>query len=260
MKHYKLISIGLLTGVLLTSCKLGQKYTRPELDLPQAILAGGKDTLSVQHIKWWELYRDTVLQGLIKTTLEHNKDMLIAAARIKESKAYQRISKADLFPQIQGQIGGEREYDATPENTFEAKLNLTWEVDLWGKLRWATQESLAAYLQTVEGKRALQMTLIAQVAQAYFELRALDQELSIVRQTFKAREESVYLAKLRFEGGLTSETSYRQAQVELAKTKTLIPDLERKIKLKENEISLLTGHYPGQIPRGQDIVNQALPP
>ncbi|MCR9011885.1 efflux transporter outer membrane subunit [Gabonibacter chumensis] len=260
MKHYKLISIGLLTGVLLTSCKLGQKYTRPELNLPQAILAGGKDTLSVQHIKWWELYRDTVLQGLIKTTLEHNKDMLIAAARIKESKAYQRISKADLFPQIEGQIGGEREYDATPENTFEAKLNLTWEVDLWGKLRWATQESLAAYLQTVEGKRALQMTLIAQVAQAYFELRALDQELSIVRQTFKAREESVYLAKLRFEGGLTSETSYRQAQVELAKTKTLIPDLERKIKLKENEISLLTGHYPGQIPRGQDIVNQALPP
>lgn len=84
--------------------------------------------------------------------------------------------------------------------------------------------------------------------------------LSIVRQTFKAREESVYLAKLRFEGGLTSETSYRQAQVELAKNQTLIPDLERKIKLKENEISLLSGHYPGQIPRGQDIVNQALPP
>ena len=103
------------------------------------------------------------------------------------------------------------------------------------------------------------MTLISEVAQSYFELRALDMELSIVRQTYDARVESVRLAKLRFEGGLTSETAYRQSQVELAKTTTLIPDLERKIRLKENDISLLTGHYPGDIARGENIDKQMLP-
>lgn len=259
MKRLYILLAGLLTGVLMTSCKLGQKYIRPELDLPASIAGIAGDTLTIQDLKWWDMYTDTVLQDLIRTTLAYNKDMQIAAARIKETSASKRITRADLFPQLNGTLAGEREYDQTPDNTFEGKLTLSWEADLWGKLRWANQQSLATYLQTVEGKRALQMTLVAQVAQAYFELRALDRELSIVRQTFDARKEGVRLAKLRFDGGLTSETSYRQAQVELAKTKTLIPELERKIKLKENDISLLTGHYPGTIPRGKSLDAQTLP-
>lgn len=104
----------------------------------------------------------------------------------------------------------------------------SWEVDLWGKLRWAGQAALAEYLQSVEGRQALQSALVAQVAQAYFELIALDQELAIVRQTLAARQEGVRLAKLRFEGGLTSENPLRQAQVELARTQTLVPGLERE--------------------------------
>lgn len=103
------------------------------------------------------------------------------------------------------------------------------------------------------------MTIIAQVAQAYFELSALDEELKIVRRTLAAREEGVHLAKLRYEGGLTSETSLRQAQVELARAATLVPDLERKIKLKENDICLLTGQYPGTVSRGEGIRQQGLP-
>ena len=117
----------------------------------------------------------------------------------------------------------------------------SWEVDLWGKLRWAGQAALAEYLQSVEGRQALQSALVAQVAQAYFELIALDQELAIVRQTLAARQEGVRLAKLRFEGGLTSENPLRQAQVELARTQTLVPGLEREIRLKENQITLLAG-------------------
>ena len=136
---------------------------------------------------------------------------------------------------------------------------LSWELDLWGKLRWANQAAISGYLQSVEGKRALQLSLVAQVAQSYFELTALDQELAIVNQTLAARREGVRLAKLRFEGGLTSETSLRQAQVELARTQTLTPELERKIRLKENEISLLTGQYPGKVERGKHIVGQHLP-
>lgn len=246
-------------AILLASCKLGEKYTRPELDLPQAIDAAATDTASVSGIKWWDLYRDTVLQSLIQRTLDYNKDMRIAVARVKEMMEAQRISKAGLFPKIDAKIAGQREYDCSPDFTYEAKGLLSWEVDLWGKLRWGNQAAIAGYMATVEGQRALQILLVAQVTQAYFELTALDQELAIVRRTLAARREGVRLAKLRFEGGLTSETSLKQAQVELARTQTLIPELEKKIRIKENEIALLAGEYPRAAQRGQSLEQQRLP-
>mgnify|MGYP001750521199 FL=1 len=116
-------------------------------------------------------------------------------------------------------------------------------------MRWKKVAAVAEYLQSVEAQRALRMTIVAEVAQAYYELVALDTELEIVRQTQKAREEGVRLARIRFEGGLTSETSYQQAQVELARTATLVPDLERRISLKENDISFLVGEFPTRIKR-----------
>lgn len=244
---------------MLASCKIGKKYTRPELNLPEEIAGVKGDSVSVDSINWWDLYTDPVLQRLIVRTLEYNQDMLIAAARVKELMALQRIDKADLFPKVDAKVHADREHDQTPDNTFELKALLSWELDLWGKLRWANQAAISGYLQSVEGKRALQLSLVAQVAQSYFELTALDQELAIVNQTLAARREGVRLAKLRFEGGLTSETSLRQAQVELARTQTLTPELERKIRLKENEISLLTGQYPGKVERGKHIVGQHLP-
>lgn len=254
---FSLIILSIVFG--LTACKLGKEFTQPELNLPTSWEGEQSDSLSVSEIVWWELYRDPVLQQLIRRTLEYNKDMQIAAARMKELEASRRIAKADLFPRLEAQVGAEREYDSSPENTFEAKATLAWELDLWGKLRWANQAAMAEYLQSVEGRRALQITLVAEVAQAYFELVALDQELVIVRQTLAARQEGVRLAKLRFEGGLTSETSLRQAEVELARTQTLTPELERKIRLKENEITLLAGQYPGEVRRGAGIHEQQLP-
>ena len=257
---YKIGGIGIIAGVLFVSCKVGKEYVRPELNLPAAIEAGNKaDTVSVSELKWWDLYTDTVLQGLIREALVYNKDMQLAITRIKSTEASKRIAKADIFPKVDMKISGQRDYDYTPENIYETKGLLSWEVDLWGRLRWGSQAAVAEYLQTVEGQRALQMTIIAQVAQAYYELCALDEELKIVRQTLAAREEGVHLAKLRYEGGLTSETSLRQAQVELAKAATLVPDLERKIKLQENDICLLTGRYPGSIRRGEGLRRQKLP-
>lgn len=258
--NYKFGIIVLLSGILFSSCKIGKSYTRPELQLPTEFEKGIQgDSVSVSEMKWWDLYTDTVLQGLIRNALYHNKDMQIAIARIKETEASKRIAKADLFPKLNGRINGQRDYDHTPENTFEAKGLLSWEVDLWGKLRWGNQAAIADYLQTIEGQRALQMTIVSQVAQAYFELSALDEELKIVRQTLEARKEGVHLARLRYEGGITSETSLQQARVELARTATLVPELERKIRLKENDLSLLTGRYPGEIARGEGIRKQNLP-
>lgn len=188
--------------------------------------------------------------------------MLTAAARLKEMAAQRRIAYADMFPQVNGRLYTDKEaenyggdnYKSTPEYT--AKFIASWELDLWGNLRWAKDKSMAQFVQAVENRRALQMTLVAQVAQAYFELVALDNELAIVKQTLSAREESVRLARLRFNGGLTSEAVYQQAQVELARTATLVPDLERSIALKENDINFLAGRYPEKVERShhpQDI-------
>lgn len=256
MKIYSL-GIGiLLGGLFLTSCKIGKEYIRPELGVPAEMIT---DSLAASELKWWDLYTDTVLQGLIRKALVYNKDMQMAVARIKETEASKRIAKADLFPRLDVKAGGQRDYDYTPENNFEVKGLLSWEVDLWGRLRWGNRAAIAEYLQTIEGQRALQITIVAQVAQAYFELTALDEELKIVRQTLTAREEGVHIAKLRYEGGLTSETSLRQAQVELARAATFVPDLERKIKLQENDLRLLTGQYPGRVERGENIRRQRLP-
>lgn len=260
MKH--ILTYILFLGVCLTSCQLGKHYTRPDLRLPERLDSMATDTMSIADFRWWEIYTDTTLQTLIRQTLEHNKDMLTAAARLKEMAAQKRIAYANLFPEVKGQLYTDKEaenyggdsYESVPE--YSAKFIASWELDLWGNLRWAKDRSMAQFLQAVENQRALRMTLVAQVAQAYFELVALDNELAIVKQTLRARQESVHLAELRFNGGLTSETAYQQAQVELARTATLVPDLERAIALKENDISFLAGRYPSTVERShhpQDI-------
>lgn len=262
---YIIIILSLFFVGVLSSCKIGKKYSRPELNLPAEIVEDADTASSVENIPWESLYADTTLQRLIKVALENNKDMKIAAARIKEMIASKHISFAQQFPQLGANIYGQREdlnyggdnLKSSPE--YGAKLVLSWELDLWGKLRWANEAGIAAYMQSVEAQQALKLTIIAEVAAAYYQLCALDQELLIVQQTLEARREGVRLAKLRFEGGLTSETSYNQAQVELARTETLVPALEGKIKIKESDISYLLGEYTGDIPRGMALSKQHLP-
>lgn len=239
---------------------------RPQLNLPDQLTdLGQKDSLSIADMKWWEIYTDTTLHTLIRKTLIHNKDLKIAAAKVKELAAMKRIDYAKLFPQIDGKIYTEKEAENyggesySSDISYEAKTIASWEIDLWGNLRWAKDKSIAQFLSGIESQRALQMSIIAEVAQSYFELTALDNELAIVKQTLEARKEGMRLAKIRFEGGLTSETSYQQAQVEFARTATLIPDLERNISLKENEIAFLAGEYPYKIQRAILPENIKLP-
>ncbi len=260
MKHTPYIILLILCAVLLTtvsSCKLGKAYTRPEMVLPDRLdsLTQDGDTFSLADMHWWEIYGDTILQQLIEKTLANNKDMLSCMARIKELAALKRVDLGAMFPKFDANIYANREVenyggdsrDDAPE--IHATMLISWEIDLWGRLRWAYEQSGAELLQAIDNQRALQVSLVAQVAQSYFELSALDNELAIVKQTLRAREEGLRLAKLRFEGGLTSETPYQQAQVELARTATLVPDLERSIAIKENEIALLAGEFPYSIRR-----------
>ncbi len=250
------------------SCQLGKQYARPQMELPRTLgdnLTDSIDSVSIADYSWESLYTDPRLQTLIRKTLTYNKDMLIAAARVKELAALKRIDYANMFPEIGLRVYGEKEgenyggdnYD--PDDQFDLKATASWELDLWGKLRWARDRSMADFMASIENQRALRMSLIAQVAQAYVELVALDNELAIVHQTVDARRESLHLVRLRYEGRIISEIPYRQAQVELARILTMVPDLERQIVVKQNELAFLTGEYPHGIDRTQMSVADSFP-
>jgi hydrophobe/amphiphile efflux-1 (HAE1) family protein/NodT family efflux transporter outer membrane factor (OMF) lipoprotein len=242
--------------IALASCKIGKEYVRPDLPLPADVWDVSKDSARLAAVSWQTLYPDTVLQRLISTALSNNNDILAAASRIKEMAAMKRISFAGLFPSADVQVYGQKEElnyggdKPSPDTEVGIKAVLSWELDFWGNLRWRNEADIAAYMQSIESQEALQLTIISEVAAAYFELCSFDRELFIIQQTLDARREGVRLARLRFEGGLTSETSYRQAEIELARTETMMPELEQKIRLKENDLSFLLGQYPGDVPRG----------
>ena len=231
--------------VLLQGCGAAvRKCVDPQVDIPQTIVPGEEaDSLCLADLEWSEIFSDPLLKVLIEKTLENNRDMLTASARVRELERRHRIVRAEQFPEF-----GARGY-LNQENYTYTDASVSWEVDLFGRLRWANRAAMAEYLSSIESQRAMQMTLVAAVATAYFELTALDNELDIVLRTLDTRRESVRQAKLRFDGGLTTEIPYQQAQVEYASTASLVPDLQRDIALKEHEISLLAGEFPSAVER-----------
>ncbi len=251
-------------ALLLGGCSIQKRCQAPDLNLPETIVEGATDSLTMADLDWWEVYADSTLCDLIRRTLDRNKDMLTAEANVRRMAELYRVDKAAMLPTVSGQVFADRETNdyygekSSVDPELSVKATIGWEADLWGNLRWAKRKALAEYLSSVEGARAMRMTLIAQVAKAYFELVALDQELDIVRRTVAAREESLAQAELRFEGGVTSEIPYQQAKVELARSAAMIPDLEREITQKENEISVLAGGYPSNVERA-DSLDAAMP-
>ena len=260
MRPTKSLLLLLLGGVLLLpACKIGRAHRVPEMLLPDTFDTQGMTEGNAADIGWSTLYTDTILQKLIDKALDDNKDMLIATARVKELMERKRIRLAGILPEFGINLSGEREVlnyggnnlEIDPE--FNAELTFGWELDLWGNLRWQHEEGLAEFMETVEAQCALQLSIVAEVAQMYFELKALDSELRIVRQTVEARREAMQVAQTRYIGGLTSEMPYRQSLVELARTEAMVPSIENEIKLKENELSMFLGEFPMEIPRGEDF-------
>lgn len=251
MKRLAIILLSLTVVGTLSSCSVTKHCNEPDITMPKEIAEGLRtDSLTIADMEWWEFYGDSTLCHIIKRTLENNKDILTAAARVERMRETYRIARAAQYPSITGLVSADYEtndYYQEPSSRdpeFSAKATLSWELDLWGNLRWAKRKGNAEYLSSLEAWRAMHMTLVAEVAEAYFELMALDNELAIVQRTLITRMEGIDQARLRFEGGLTSETVYQQAQVEYASTATLIPDLERKIEVTENRIALLMGEFP----------------
>ena len=251
MKNTGIIIICILTLIPFWSCNGVKNCTAPQLDMPATYSHGSVDSLSIADIEWWKFYGDTVLCHLVSQALERNKDVLVAAKRVEEMRALYGSVKSNMLPTLSGNAYADHKTNdyggSHATRDFEAgiKFSISWEADLWKRLSWSRKKGESLYRASMADQRAMNMTIVAEVAETYFRLLALDCELDIVKQTLLTRSEGLKQAKLRFEGGLTSEMVYRQAEVEYATAASLVPSLEERIKLAENALLLLTGEYAG---------------
>lgn len=251
MRHTAVAAVCLtVAATALSSCSGVKNCTEPQLNLPSALEGNSTDSVTIADMKWWQVYTDSSLVAIIEETLRNNRDLLAAAARVEEMRALYGVSKANFLPTLSAIASADNETNdyygekSSSDQELSLKATLSWEADLWGGLSWARKKGAAQYFASVENRRAMQMTLVAEVASAYFRLIALDRERAMVERTLHTREVNLEKARLRFEGGLTPETVYQQAKVEYATTAALIPNLERDIKVQRNAIALLMGRYP----------------
>lgn len=224
------------------------------------------DSASIADMDWQEFYTDTILQSMIRKALDNNRDLLSAAAKIEEMRAILGETKASYLPEIGLLAGGDNErtdysgkgWDNDTELSLKATLN--WEFNLWNSMKWANRKGSENYMASIEDRRAMQITLIANTATAYFYYTALNNELDIVKATLHTREEALEKARLRYEGGLTPETVYQQAKVELATTASLIPNLEQQITNARNALTLLMGETPTDaLPYNTNFTTNVIP-
>ena len=184
--------------LLACGCSLSKRCIQPEVELPTEIVAGMEaDSMCIADLKWYDIFADPCLIELIEMTIANNKDLLTASAKVEELEKLYRVAKSDYFPSLDANAYIDHETtdksnaEATADLEVSATLTLTWELDFFGRVRWNNRQALANYLKTVEGQRALQMVLVADVATAYFELMALDNELEIIARTLATREEDL---------------------------------------------------------------------
>jgi outer membrane protein, multidrug efflux system len=248
---------------------VGPNYKRPETtpvatawrDSAQA----GRDS-SFANVPWWGVFNDDTLQTLIRRALKENRDVHIALARVNEARALLGIQRLEYFPQINIQ-GGWRKSDGADSlltgvtNSEMAWLGggLSWELDLWGRLRRLNEAAAAELLATEEGRRSMILTVVSDVARAYMEMIELDDQVAITDTQVVIRRASLQLARGRFQGGLTSEMDVRQGEHALAVAEGSHSRALRQRTQKENEISVLLGRTPAGVPRGLRLSQQTVP-
>jgi len=270
--------LALSLALLGTGCALGPNYQRPQVPTPPNWREiPTVEAQSLANTPWWEVFDDPQLHELINVALVENKDLKIAVERIEEARARYGYTKADFWPKLDanatagrlrfnsgslvhtpdGDTGAAKE--GTETAIYSLSADVSWEIDFFGRIRRASEAQQALFLGTQEARRSAVLTLVADVARAYFELRDADLQLEISKRTIESRRESVQFAKDRFEGGVTSELDYRQAEAELKRVEAIIYDLERLASAKENELSVLIGRNPGPIVRGRAVSEQKIP-
>ncbi len=269
MKKLASFMVGFMASGLVAGCKVGPNYHRPVVQPPTAYRGLSENpqvqaqAASYADLPWWQVFQDPQLQELIRIALKQNYDLQIATERINEARAQVAITRSNLFPQVQGNgnfSGGKEHNFQTTSNFLTLTADAAFQLDLFGKLRRATEASRAQLLATEDARQTVILTLVSDVASDYFALLQLDLQLQITRNTVAAQDASVKLTKLRVDHGVATKLDVLQAQQTLDTANAQIPDLERQIAQEENAISILLGNYPQAVPRGLPLVEQPLPP
>jgi outer membrane protein, multidrug efflux system len=254
----------LLLAVPLSACMVGPDYQRPEVDVPAAWRLGATEAAEISNIAWWDQFQDPILSDLVRTALSNNKDLEIATANVDQAFAQYGIVRSAQFPQINAGATAERQRLSQTTalgsasgrgqfSDFGVNLSASFELDVWGRLRRATEAARANLLASEQGKGTVVLTVVSTVASGYIQLRALDRQLEIAEYTSRSLGEAARLQRVRFEEGAVPESDYQQAESQYREAVARVPELEREIGQQENFISVLLGRNPGPIPRGRTI-------
>jgi multidrug efflux system outer membrane protein len=257
----------------LAACTVGPDYSRPALDMPPGWRIGKAEASELTNTAWWEGFHDPALTRLLADTIAGSLDLRAAVARVDQARAQYGLARSAQFPQVNADASVQRQRYSL--NTFQGAffppgkevinnygldLSASFEIDLWGRLRRATEAARAQLLASEEARRTVVLTLVANVADAYIELLALDDELAVAQRTLESRREVLRLQKARFEGGVAPESDYRQAESQFQIAAAEVPALQRQIAQQENLINVLAGRKPGPVERGRPLDDLAFPP
>lgn len=261
-----------LLFICISGCALGPDYRRPAVNAPVNFRSAvtPAEQASLADLPWWQIFEDATLQRLIKEALENNYDLRVAVTRVEQARQIAAQARGLYFPQIsyEGIVAkGKNSLLTTPSpnlgrtgDSALLDLNVFWEMDFWGRIRRLNEAAQAQYLATDEGRRGVVVSLVAAVAQAYFELLELDLELRISKRSTKSFEETLKIFTQRLEGGTASKLETASAEALVGAVAANIPELERQIVLKENQINVLLGRNPGPIERSATLLDQMSPP
>ena len=269
MRRLAFFPTGLFILVFLGGCVVGPKYQRPVAAIPDQHrgLATPAEAASLADQAWWDVFRDDALKSLIAEALKNGYDVRLAAWRVEEARANAGIADAQHFPSVQGQAevgyGRQSKFSSSPSaqgGLIQLNVNASWEFDLYGRIRHLNEAALAEYLASEEARRGVFLSLVADVATNYFQLRELDLQLEIAKRSSADFQETYDLFDRRLKGGAASALETASAEASLASTAANIPDLERQIVAQENRLAFLVGRNPGPIARGAVLNDQFLPP
>ncbi len=264
----KPVIIGL--SCFLMSCAMGPDYERPKTDMAESFRMADAplDAPSIANLPWWELLRDEPLQQLMRIALEENKDLQRAVAVVDEFQARALIARSDYLPGLSASGNapsfGRKTSFLVPgfSNPFNYYLqgSLSWELDLWGRVRRSNEAARADLLSKEENRRAVVLQLVSGVAESYFNLLQFDMQMDIAKRTLQSWEESVRIAQARLKQGMTSRLDTDQFEAERANAAARMAELERQMVQAENQLSVLLGRKPFSIPRGRPLTDQVMPP
>jgi outer membrane protein, multidrug efflux system len=248
--------------------EVGPHYRRPPVDTPDDFRGriAPADAASFADLPWWQVFGDPTLHDLVGRTLAGNYDLQAAIATIEQARAQVGVAAADLYPQLGYQGSAERQkifftptFPSSTFNLFQGALNVAWEIDVWGRIRRATEAARAQFLASEEARRGIVVTLVSEVATDYFQLLELDRELAIAHESAQAYQHSLDVFTRRYLGGTDTKISTSRAEANLRSSEASIAALEREITQQEDAIAVLLGANPGPVMRGVPLVDQTMP-